>query len=341
MLVQWQPGTYQLVRQVTMIATPTFMIISGTMLGYLFIRSGPRWPKLSCKLVNRGLFLATVGHIATIPTFYLVEGDWWGAWMRVLNTDAIAFAVVFDAGLIAYLGVRWALVQGVALIGLCWLVLGFWRPEWFWTLFAKEVLFGADAATVNVLKSSAPLLPFLAMHHAAIPLGAWLARTEGSTRGIIIRRILLLGAAMLASSIMCWLLFQGLKEILVVSKTSEALLWSAFSPYAKKPPGLSYIMFYGGFGLLMLGCVWLVSTWPVTRWAVGELSVIGRSSFFVFMLQWWVYGPVAHALDLGRGRYWPWELGATIIVIFAAAKAWVRLDGNRWLTLGWRCRGAE
>lgn len=48
---------------ITMIASPSFMLISGTMLGYLFRSNPGGYQRIREKYIDRGLFLLLVAHI--------------------------------------------------------------------------------------------------------------------------------------------------------------------------------------------------------------------------------------------------------------------------------------
>ena len=52
-----------LVAKLSMIAFPAFMIMSGVMLGYLHRSNANQFQRIQTKLIDRGLFLLTIGHI--------------------------------------------------------------------------------------------------------------------------------------------------------------------------------------------------------------------------------------------------------------------------------------
>src|SRR4051812_38573057 len=49
--------------RVGLVASPTFVIISGTLLGFLYAQSRDDFGPVQSKLIDRGLFLLTLGHV--------------------------------------------------------------------------------------------------------------------------------------------------------------------------------------------------------------------------------------------------------------------------------------
>ena len=67
------------------------------------------------------------------------------------------------------------------------------------------------------------------------------------------------------------------------------------------------------------------------------VAAIGRASFFVFILQAYVYVLALPAMGLPYPQLWPVYYAASIVVFFAAASGWNSFDGNRFLSVGlWR-----
>ena len=67
------------------------------------------------------------------------------------------------------------------------------------------------------------------------------------------------------------------------------------------------------------------------------LAAIGRASFFVFILQGFVYVLALPAIGLPYPQLWPVYYAASILVFFVAASVWNSFDANRFLSVGlWR-----
>src|SRR5450755_2761389 len=74
---------------ITRVASPTFMIISGITLGYLFYTKKENFSPIKSKFIDRGVFLITIAHvliaIAWIPMVAFFQGN-----MRIVFiTDTI------------------------------------------------------------------------------------------------------------------------------------------------------------------------------------------------------------------------------------------------------------
>src|SRR5689334_14526438 len=64
----WIHGQYPaqsgLLAAIGMVATPSFLLISGAMVGMLCARNAGRGADLRSQFFNRGLFLLTIGHLS-------------------------------------------------------------------------------------------------------------------------------------------------------------------------------------------------------------------------------------------------------------------------------------
>ena len=65
-----------LLYRIGMIASPTFTIVSGMLLGYLFSTTGSRFADIRTKLIDRSLFLLTVGHVLIAGAFWTQSALW-------------------------------------------------------------------------------------------------------------------------------------------------------------------------------------------------------------------------------------------------------------------------
>ena len=116
----------------------------------------------------------------------------------------------------------------------------------------------------------------------------------------------------------------------------------------KSPPSIVYFMSYGGAAVLTIVVVaklgdarWLAAP---RRWA----GILGRSSLFVFLLQYYVYFTVFYLLHLQSSVLWPLYFVASLAFLVATARAWEIAGLNRWMTIGswlgvgsvWRRRAA-
>ena len=72
----------------------------------------------------------------------------------------------------------------------------------------------------------------------------------------------------------------------------------------------------------------------IAPWLMNELRQLGQASFFVYVVQFYVYGVVLHALRLPYTAFWPLIFLFTIAMLTLVAAAWNWKEGNRFLTIG-------
>lgn len=109
---------------------------------------------------------------------------------------------------------------------------------------------------------------------------------------------------------------------------------SLWSVSYKFPPGPVYLLFFGGAGLMLIARAFALSRIPSLDYLTRPLAALGRASFFVFVLQGYLYYIVLPLLHLPYPSLWPAYYLVTIMLLLAAAGIWDRFDANRYLTVG-------
>ena len=66
----------------------------------------------------------------------------------------------------------------------------------------------------------------------------------------------------------------------------------------------------------------------------NQLRQIGLASFFVYIVQFYIYGVLLHALRLPYTPFWPLIFLFSIALLAVVASAWNLSEGNRFLTVG-------
>ena len=101
----------------TYAASPTFMMLSGMMLGLLRVSHGPGLGNMRSRLIDRGLFLLVVGHFVILAGVFpwLKPGQ---ATRMFFITDTIGLCVAGGALLSPWLGARARLLAGLPLPGM-------------------------------------------------------------------------------------------------------------------------------------------------------------------------------------------------------------------------------
>jgi hypothetical protein len=96
-------------------------------------------------------------------------------------------------------------------------------------------------------------------------------------------------------------------------------------------------LFYGGAGIALLGLVFIVAARSFATRLIDLLAVIGRTSFGLFVFQFFMYSIVIAGFPpLVRANQWLLCLTVSIIVLWCVAAAWDQANGNRWFTVGLR-----
>ena len=309
-----------------MVATPTFVILSGLLLGVLYQSNRSAFGGIQAKLIDRGLFLVLVGHVVICVA--LMSGEQTFTWS--LSTDAIGAAVIVGAILIPRTSGRRRLALSLAGYAAGWVAVYWWVPGSRHSEAVKELTFGSLAPVVFTA-GSFPLVQWMAVYLASSVLGERLAS---------LHRI---GAGRRVARELAW---AGAGGIILMVLVKLAALWLGISPLRhvstallqvghKYPPAPLYLLFYGGVGLLLIsGClaVELRNIYGRTRRYAAQC---GEASFFIFIAHFYLYW-------LGIKRLGPaGPLPALVyfalstLVLFFLARFWYRGDCNRFLTVGY------
>jgi uncharacterized membrane protein len=319
---------------VSMIASPSFIGVSGIVVAYLSRVNPQGMPSLRRKLIDRGLFLLLIGHfLLAFPAYAHLHDT--SAFQFELITDAIAVLIIVGPSSVMWTSARTRLVIGALLLLISWSVTYLWEPRSHFTLVLTRYAFGLpNEATV----SGFPFMPWLGVYMLATTLGDRLidhtrtsdARPNGNALlrpGIIAFSI---GAAITIArhTISAW----------APSFANEhATLLGFFAAGRKFPPGPVYLLLFGGAGMILIAKTFTIAVSRSWRAVTRPVSAIGRASFFVFILQGYLYVLALPAIGLPYPQLWPVYYAASIVVFFAAASAWNSFDGNRFLSVGlWR-----
>jgi hypothetical protein len=111
----------------------------------------------------------------------------------------------------------------------------------------------------------------------------------------------------------------------------EVTIHHLLSPFQKLPPSPIYFLFYGGAGALVLYSLFRFGkTRPVKRY-MGFAEVLGQTSLFVFIFQYYVYFTFFSEASLSFSSYWPLYFIASVAVISLASSFWHKRNYNRFL----------
>lgn len=323
---------------VTRIATPTFLLLSGFVAAYLL--RGDKGGRIGVTLVDRGLFLLLVAHLLIgLADIHRTTPFQW-VFGRMSIPDAIGVALCM-AVLFRRASVAGLVAIGASLCVMSWIVAMTWLPQSEWALAAGRVLFNLRGAS-NWLTDVA-LLPYLGTFLIGMAMSSHLhhALTVGEHR-VIARRLIIIGVTAMSIAVTAAAAWYFGSDSLPASLREPhvaSLLRHTVDPRIKWPPSPSYLLFYGGTGILMAGIffagkpAWLVG--PTVR----ITSVIGRASLMSFVLQDWLLFGVPHVFgfrDSTSVPFWLAYVSLALLLVYVAALFWGNIRGNRFFTVGLR-----
>ena len=336
-LVQSAPVLYELLTDVTRLATPTFLLLSGFVAAHV-LSSDQKDARAA--LLDRALFLLLVGHllIGLSDLSTASVGEWLFA--RVVVTDAIGVCLLF-AVLMRRRSARLLFACGAALMLLSWPAAIMIQPE----SEAGRAL-GAVLLHVRSVHSGlvdAAIVPYLGLFLVGMGLRKWTDRDgQRDGEGALARRLFVIGGLAVGCAVLgvaCWHLAATSGLTAELPLDVRAVIRSTLHPGSKLPPSPAYFLAYAGGGLIIAG--WCVMCRPrrLMQPFVEWTAVIGRASLMCFILQDWLLRlvPAVTALDeLRSPAFWLGYFAATVVVLHWAAQRWRGVRGNRFLTVGLR-----
>jgi uncharacterized membrane protein len=330
------PDLYELLTNITRLATPSFLLLSGFVAAYV-LRSSAR-ANVRIALVDRGLFVLVVGHLLLgLEDLRTVEPQQW-LFARVVVTDAIAVCLIL-AGLLRGLSASGRIVLGLVLALVSWPFAMTLSVDSELARYLGAVLINARS-TANGLVDAA-LIPYLGVFLVGMGVSEWVGREiqSGDSTGAA-RKLLIAGGLAICCAIVgvaVWLLVKHLFGESPFAPALYDLVRPTLDPRHKLPPSPSYLLFYGGSALVMAAfCLTAkprVIMQPVVRWA----SVLGRASLMCFLVQDWLLRVIPNVLGFQSFEsvtFWAIYFIATVAVLHWLATHWDAVRGNRFLTIG-------
>ncbi|HEX4682840.1 MAG TPA: heparan-alpha-glucosaminide N-acetyltransferase domain-containing protein [Gemmatimonadaceae bacterium] len=318
---------------VSMVASPSFMLVSGMVAGFLVAVAPWRFPQIRHHLVDRGVFLLVAGHfvlaVATLRHFH----DLWAAYTTGYITDVIGLALIAGPPLARELSPRNRAALAVALFGTSWIVSTTWHPTTSGASWIQHYLFGVPGA-----RATFPLLPWFAVYVLGTLLGerfgaSYRTGDRKAARGVLLR----VGCASVAASLGAFAAVRFLATFGVAALSLPTIV-RITSPTQKYPPGPVYLLLFGGAALIMGWCAIELNERRDVTGAVEFLKHLGQASLFVYFLQAFTYNGIKHA-GLRYTPFWPLLFAGTLLLFGLAARAWCYIDGNRFFTVGLRAWG--
>lgn len=317
-----------------MIASPTFVTVSGMVAGFLSVTRSSSFRSLQQKLVDRGLFLLIVGHTILAASGIFAGRSLAHAFKIGYITDVVGFAVVFGPWLVTALKPAARLLFAAVVFGVSWLAVFLWEPSGSVAVALKHYFVGS-VTLGDSTRGDFTMLPWFAVYLVGTVIGEYVATYYAEKRDRTGHWMLArLGATCVAVGLASKVALHIVKvDAPTLERIHPALLFS-LSSYQKFPPGPVYLLCFGGVGLLLVAGILEMGRRGLQPFLMNQLRQIGMASLFIYVLQFYLYAVVLAALHLPYSRFWPLLFLFSIVILVRAAAAWNAKEGNRFLTVG-------
>ncbi|MBI3356348.1 MAG: DUF1624 domain-containing protein [Nitrospirae bacterium] len=285
-------GVVEFIAVVCKVATPTFFLVSGIILGYLHRAMGNQFRDLRIHLIDKALFLLTIGHLL-IASFTAAKSSFSHSVSVGYVTDTLAFCAIGSLLSIPYTRPTTRLWCGIALYLVSWTSWYFWSPGSPIVEVLKGIFLGPQVDGTIIFYF--PLLPWFGVHLIGSYLGEQFSKYKSSELYGQASKIL---ARLSAGAVLVILTVKATYKMLVRVEllTPSGALDQFVSPYAKYPPGPTYLFFFGGLALLLISALLFAKGAQWFQSPMRSVERLGRNSLLAFLLQYLVYYTVLHWL---------------------------------------------
>jgi uncharacterized membrane protein len=315
------------------IASPTFMLISGIVIGFMYRARPAHFDDFRVKLVDRGLFLLAIAHplmaVALWPTLHTTRG--------VMITDVVAVSMIVAPWFTIWISARSRLAASVLLYSLSWVMVSAWAPQSTFGLVVQETLFGT--LTPKIYLFAFPLVPWFSLALAGSAFGEYIA--ERTTRGNdqLVRLLAMVMVVCVTASVVLKVGYLAAEQagLLGDPSTAAAVIAHALTARMKTPPSPVYLLFFGGLACGVLAILLAAERSGRFTRVLGYIEVLGRTSLVMFVTQSFVYYTFLHALRprLTGEALWPLYLILSMLPVIGVALLWHKNDWGRFITIGY------
>ena len=329
LLVHKEMAAANVLSALGMLASPSFVCLSGTLVGIAYVRRPKAFAQFQLKLADRALFLLSVGHVLMLLSVLPAHFDSHGPLGWVFITDAIAFCLLLAPWIMTRLTPRERVLLGVVLLSVSWLLVDDWQPRVSAEVGIKGMLFGETD------RYWFPIIPWLGIYLASTAFGEHLGAIlmEGDYAKVVATMARVGGALVMGSALLGavhWAAAHGTLGVVHDSRGLESMT----SVWQKYPPGVAYVLLFGGLGIALDAVLVQLWRYSIATSTLRTFAAVGRSSLLIYVLQAQVYYVILHYVRLPRTNAWPLVLVATLVPLAMAARWWSARGMNRYLTVG-------
>jgi hypothetical protein len=326
------------------VGTPTFVILSGLVLGYLFKSKGDQFETSRVHLVDRALALLIIGHVLIVACIITKLGLSVG--MRVaIVTDMIALCVILGSLVIKVTPSYSRMILGLAVYAASSIAVVAWNPEQRLLLTVKAITVGdvplssSGTGGVFLFPIFFPIFPWLAVYILSSCLGEWIASLyHNGMKQTAYRSLFKIGGLMLSIGLTLKMI-QGLLFHFHVLETESIISALLMYPSQKFPPGVCYLLVYGGTGLLLTSFFLWIEAAGLLKRVSEAMRTVGQASMGVYAAQFFIYYTVFSLLvahtNLAPFYMWPVYWLASLYLLFKFAQFWNRAGLQSFLSVGY------
>lgn len=324
------------VNRLTFAATPSFILISGVLLGALHFDHRANYNGVRRKFIDRALFLLTLAHLSLVlvnEPFYGLRGG-----LRVVFiTDVVACCVLVGAFVVRVTRAHTRVICAISLYVIATLVHFLWLPPAGSTaqLLKHLLVEYRPSFESSALRANFPIAQWLAAYLLATVVGERLARSRARTGHPRVVSLVWLSASLLTGGAFLWASRPGLARWAIRDGSTDAGVVEFLTGWWQKfPPGPTYLFVYGGIALAIVAACLRLDAIRGNAIGLRALALMGRHSLFVFVAQSSVYA-LLFWLRLPFTPLWPLLFASTILLLGILTLLWQRADGRRFLTVGY------
>jgi uncharacterized membrane protein len=315
--------SYQLLLyQLGKFASPMFMIISGVVLGFLYETHKENFGKIRLKLLVRGLFLMGLGRILIVIAHVPLAGSIAGALHWGFITDVIGMNLVIGPLLIGKMRSRERIAFSVILYLFSILVWIVWHPASFMLRVFKEMMFGEEYGK-GVFAEFFPFLPWFGLYFLSSCIGERIGKYHQQNDVTQMATLVLKVAVASLCSVVVLKIGYFVLSFSHVLPNFASPLHILLSISHKRPPSVGYFLFFGAMGLFLL---FALLKFDGRNMLLREFSkvmiMVGRTSLFVFIVQYYVYFSIFSELRLPYSPFWPAYFVVSIVLILSISNVW-------------------
>ena len=236
------------------------------------------------------------------------------------------------------------IILGLAVYAISWIAVVAWNSELRLLLTVKAIAVGdvplssSGTGSAFLFPIFFPILPWFAVYILSSCLGERIASLyDNGMKQTAHRSLFKLGGLMLSIGLTLKMIQELFFHFHVLETGS--IISALMYPSQKFPPGVCYLLVYGGTGLLLTSFfLWIEAAGLLKR--VSEvMRTVGQASMGVYAAQFFIYYTVFSLLvshtNLAPLYMWPIYWLASLYLLFKFAQFWKRAGLQSFLSVGY------